>query len=168
MPQVILYVQKNEDKIYKNDKIACYLVADGLSEARIKEVVATGKMVLSVGEKALEICQKFGLDGIVKEIDDKKPVKAQVKPLREALKKKTLGVIVPARRHEAMLAGEVEPEFLTFKDEGTAYEEETISWYNEFFLIPLALMVETPQRDITGLDVDFVIIPAKFFENFGC
>lgn len=168
MPQVILYIQKNEDKIYKSDKIACYLAADSLSEERLKEAVATGKMVLTIGSTALDVCQKFGLDGVVKEIDDKKPIKVQLKPLREALKKKTLGVIVPARRHEAMLAGEVEPEFLAFKDDETIYEKEMISWYNELFLIPSAVLIEKPQRDIKGLDVDFVIIPSNFFENFGC
>ena len=72
MPQVILYIQKNEDKIYKSDKIACYLAADSLSEERLKEAVATGKMVLTIGSTALDVCQKFGLDGVVKEIDDKK------------------------------------------------------------------------------------------------
>lgn len=168
MPQLILYLQKNEDKIYKNDKIACYLIDADLAPAQIHEAAATGKMVLTIGDKALEVCQKLGLDGVVAEVDPKKPIKSQLKPLREALKKKTLGVIVPARRHEIMLAGEIEPEFLAFKDDETTTEKEIIEWYNDLFLLPLALKIEKSQKEIKGLNVDFVIIPSQFFENFGC
>ena len=121
-----------------------------------------------MGPDALDICRKYNLDGLIKEIDVTKPVKAQLKPLREELKKKTLGVIIPARRHEAMLAGEVEPEFIAFKQTNSTDLDEVVSWYNDLFLIPLALVADIKDRINQLPEVDFVIVEAKNFENFGC
>ncbi len=168
MPQIILSLEDSNDKIYSHENISCYLLVDTMPENKIKEAVATGKMVLCRGDKALEVCQKNGLDGVVKTIDTSKPLKVQLKPLREALKKKTLGVLVPARRHEAMLAGEVEPEFIAFYGQDEARDKDIISWYNELFLIPLAWVADDNLPKAKALDVDFVIISAKNFENFGC
>lgn len=168
MPQIILYINDIEDKIYTSDKISCYIISDTLPSTKIQEIKHLDKMILSQGDKALEICQKYNLDGIVKEIDSTKPLKPQLKPLRESLKKKTLGAIIPTRRHEAMLAGEVEPEFIVFKPSGLATDKEVISWYNEFFLIPCAWLASQQDTLKTLPDVDFVIVSAKNFENFGC
>ena len=160
MPQIILSLN-NEDEIIVDDKISCYLIDDDFSSDKIKNVIATEKMVLVKGDKSLDICKKYNLDGVVKEIDVTKPVKIQLKKLREELKRKTLGVIVPARRHEAMLAGEIEPEFIAFRSCNNGKDEEVISWYNELFLIPLAWVCETEEivREIKG--VDFAIVDSK-------
>lgn len=166
MPQIILFVENAEDKIAVSDNIACYMAADTLPPAKIKELAALNKMVLCCGDKALEVCKEHNLDGVVKEIDVKKPVKAQLKPLRDALKKKTLGVIVPARRHEAMLAGEVEPEFIAFYPLENGHDAELLLWYNDLFLIPAAWIADT--KEDLAVDVDFAIVKAKNFENFGC
>ena len=168
MPQIILYIKKNTDHIFCSDKISCYIVDDTLPAATIKQVQATDKMVLAMGPDALDICRKYNLDGLIKEIDVTKPVKAQLKPLREELKKKTLGVIIPARRHEAMLAGEVEPEFIAFKQTNSTDLDEVVFWYNDLFLIPLALVADIKDRINQLPEVDFVIVEAKNFENFGC
>jgi hypothetical protein len=160
MPQIILSITADNDKIACSDDIACYIVADNLAATTINQVVATGKMVLAQGAQALEICNKYNLDGVVKEIDATKPLKPQAKPLREKLKKKTLGIIVPARRHEAMLAGEVEPEFIAFKPENLAVSKEIIDWYNEFFLIPLAVVMPDEVSSAAEVNADFVIIKA--------
>lgn len=168
MPQIILSLNTLEDKIFVHDSISCYLLSDALPPVKINEAVATGKMVLCRGNKALDVCRQYNLDGVVKEIDTTQPVKIQLKPLREALKKKTLGVIIPARRHEAMLSGEVEPEFIAFRSDNTLRDKEIISWYNELFLIPLAWDAEDRAGEVKDLDVDFVIINAKNFEDFGC
>ena len=160
MPQIILTLN-NTDEIIIDDKISCYLISDGFSAEKIKAVVATEKMVLVEGEKALDVCKKYNLDGVVKEIDVTKPVKIQLKKLREELKRKTLGVIIPARRHEAMLAGEVEPEFIAFRSNNTEKDADVIAWYNEFFLIPLAWVYET-EGDVNKINgVDFAIVDSK-------
>ena len=168
MPKIILNIQTDEDIITNGENIACYIVADKLSATKIKEIIATGKMVLASGEKALDICRQYNLDGIIKQVDITKPLKIQVKPLRETLKHKTLGVIIPARRHEAMLAGETEPDFIAFSSCETKQEAEIINWYNDLFLIPCAAVVSSPKSLSGAFDIDFMIINAENFKNFGC
>lgn len=168
MPKIILFVASAGDRVWIDDKIACYLAADTLPEQKISEIINTGKMVLAFGAKALEMCQKYNLDGVVKEPDVSKPLKIQLKELRECLKKKTLGVIIPAHRHEAMLAGEIEPEFIIFRPTDPARDKEILSWYNDLFLIPSAWFATEGSSSEEFSDVDFVVIGAKNFENFGC
>lgn len=168
MPQIILQLNSDADKIHLSDNIACYMVADTLSAPKINEIISTKKMVLCYGEKSLDVCKKYNLDGVIKEIDESKPLKAQIKSLREELKKKSLGVIIPARRHEAMLAGEVEPDFICFKVDKTSHGEDVIKWYNELFLIPLAAICEFETFQTIKSEIDFMIVDSKKFENFGC
>lgn len=163
MPNIILRIKNQEDKIIQNDDICCYCLASDLAKAKFDEVIALGKMVLVEGDKALEKCKEYNLDGIVKQIDVSKPLKAQVKSLRESLKKKTLGIIIPARRHEAMLAGEVEPEFIAFYSDNKDRDDEVISWYNDLFLIPLAWVLNNPQDKKKSDKVDFMIVSAENF-----
>ncbi len=168
MPQVILYIENLEDKIIVSDAISCYVVNSDLPQSKIKEVQAQGKMVLSFGPKALDVCLKYNLDGVIKEVDPSKPVKPQLRPLREKLRRKTLGIIIPLRRHEAMLASEIEPEFIAFKPFKAEQDREIIDWYNDLFLIPSVWVAEDEAKQTSIPDVDFVMVKAKNFENFGC
>lgn len=163
MPNIILKIEKTEDKISKNEDICCYCLSSDLPKEKFDEAVATSKMVLVEGDKALEKCKEYNLDGVVKKIDVSKPLKMQVKSLRESLKKKTLGIIIPARRHEAMLAGEVEPEFIAFYSEDKAKDDDIISWYNDLFLMPLAWVCETTIDTQKKDKVDFMIVSAENF-----
>ena len=163
MPNIILRIEKQEDKIIKDDEICCYCLSSDLPKARYEEAIASGKMVLVEGNDALEKCKEYNLDGVVKEIDVSKPLKPQVKSLREALKKKTLGIIIPARRHEAMLAGEVEPEFIAFYSDGKAKDDDIISWYNDLFLMPLAWVCEASEDAQKKDKVDFMMISSENF-----
>ncbi len=160
MPQIILTLQ-NTDQLIINDQICCYLITDDFPASKIEEVVNTGKMVLVRGDRSLDICLKYNLDGVVKEIDATKPVKIQLKKLREDLRKKTLGVIIPARRHEAMLTGEVEPDFIAFRSFDPKRDADVISWYNELFLIPSAWMYETEGCSNEINSVDFIVVDSK-------
>ena len=168
MPQIILKINQNNDKIIINDKICCYIAQTSLNDGKINELINTGKMVLAQGDNELEFCKKHNLDGVVKEIDATKPVKPQLKPLRESLGKKTLGAVIPPRRHEAMLASETEPEFVALKIDDLAKATELIDWYNELFLLPLALEFEADLPSWDKVKTDFVIIDAEKFENSGC
>lgn len=168
MPKIILFVTDNTDKVFDNENICCYMVADDLLPSKIKEIIDTKKMVLSIGKSAFDVCKQYNLDGVVKEIDVNKPIKIQLKSLRENLKGKTLGVIIPARRHEAMLAGEIEPEFIAFYSNNKETDQQIIDWYNELFLMPAAWVIKNNEYKEEISDVDFVIIQAKNFENFGC
>ncbi len=168
MPKIILFVEQNNDKIYISDNIVCYVVPDTLGASKIQEICHIGKMVLASGDRALEVCRQYRLDGVVKKLDTAKPVKPQLRPLREALTGKTLGVIIPPRRHEAMLAGEVEPEFIAFASAAPLHDAEVISWYNDLFLIPSVWVAEDNATAGHVPAVDFVMVRAKNFENFGC
>ena len=163
MPNIILRINNPEDKIIANDDICCYCLSSDLPKTKFDEAIASGKMVLAEGDKALEKCKEYNLDGVVKQIDTSKPLKAQVKFLREALKKKTLGIIIPARRHEAMLAGEVEPEFIAFYSDDKTTDDDIISWYNDLFLMPLAWLCEASADAQKTDKVDFMIISAENF-----
>lgn len=168
MPQIILSIEDPSDKIYQTETITCYIVDSKLPTSVVSAVIATGKMVLAQGEKALELCKSCNLDGVVYQPDTSKPLKSQLKPLRAALKNKTFGVIIPAHRHESMLAGEIEPEFIAFYPTSPTTDKEVISWYNELFLIPLAWICSDNPSNTNFENVDFAIVKAKNFENFGC
>lgn len=163
MPNIILRVKNDNDKIYKDESICCYCLSDELPKAKFEEALASGKMVLIEGSNALIKCQEYNLDGVMVEPDISKPLKVQVKSLREKLKKKTLGIVIPARRHEAMLAGEIEPEFIAFYSNDKNKDDEIISWYNELFLMPLAWVCDTSFDKEKENNVDFMIISAENF-----
>ena len=163
MPNIILRVKDADNKIFQNENICCYCLSEDLPKAKFDEAIASGKMVLVEGKNALVKCKEYNLDGVVVEPNISKPLKSQIKQLRENLKKKTLGVIIPARRHEAMLAGEIEPEFIAFYSNDKNKDNEVISWYNDLFLMPLAWVCETNSDKEKEKMVDFMIISAENF-----
>ena len=163
MPNIILRIEKPTDKISKSENICCYCLSDNVAKSFFDEAKATGKMVLVEGVNALAKCKEYNLDGVMVKIDTSKPLKAQVKSLRENLKKKTLGIVIPARRHEAMLAGEIEPEFIAFYSDNKSRDDEVISWYNDLFLMPLAWVCEDKSDNAKESLVDFMIVSAENF-----
>lgn len=161
MPQIILKINSADDNIVNNADICCYIVASDLPLSVVNKIVAAGKMVLAFGDDALDKCRQCNLDGVFASVDVTRPIKAQLKPLREALKGKTLGVLLPPRRHEAMLASEVEPEMVAFDMSDNLPHDDFISWYEELFLLPFALSYDAAPADIKSVKSDFVIINAK-------
>ncbi len=171
MPKIILKINSAADRIVDSEKICCYLAEASLPEEVFTKCRETGKMVLLCGQAAAVQCQKFDLDGIVIEPDPAQPLKAQIKKDQALLKHgKVLGVIIPPRRHEAMLASETEPDFVAFRL-GMAEVQtaaEVIAWYNDLFLIQSALDLSKGPQDISGIETDFVIINSRDGEDFGC
>lgn len=171
MPKIILKINSAADTVYDSDDVCCYLAAASLPEDVLEKCQKTGKMVLLCGEGAAEKCKALGLDGMVVEPDVQKPLKVQVKKEQSVIGvHKALGIVIPARRHEAMLAGETEPDFVAFKyaPEDSAAALEVIRWYNELFLIQSAVDLTSGLQDTTGADVDFVIINSRDYKDFGC
>ena len=168
MPRIILKINNENTILPISEQVCCYMADSRLSAEMFQRLIQSGKMVLSFGDNAYEVCRQYNLDGVVVIIDSSKPVKIQLKPLREKLKNKTLGVIIPPRRHEAMLAGEVEPEFVAFRLQDYASSKELIEWYNDLFLLPLALDFSASDKPIPPEWDDFVIIDAKKFSDSGC
>ena len=171
MPKIILKIDHPSDPIYDNENICGYAVADSLPREFRKKLAETGKIVLCCGSEAASTCRDSDSDGVMVEISSAAPVKAQINRIREQLAKgKYLGVIIPARRHEAMLASETEPEFVAFKfpPEEAKNALEVIKWYNELFLIQSAVDLTSGLQDISAAGADFVIINSKDYEDFGC
>lgn len=168
MPQIILKIDDKNDKVFEDEKIACYIINSEIEKNKIIEAVNTNKMVLAYGKDADICCMKYNLDGIVATFDKAKPIKAQLKPLREKLKGKTLGIITPPCRHEIMLCGEVEPDFMVISVDNVEKNKEIVDWYNELFLLPLALDFGNNFANAKTFNADFVIINAQNFENYSC
>lgn len=168
MPQIILKINSADDRIITDDNICCYIAASDLPAAVISKLISIGKMVLAYGDNALEFCRNHKLDGVFIKVDTSRPIKSQLKPLREALKGKTLGALIPPRRHEAMLTSEVEPEVVAFDMSDGIPHNEIISWYEELFLLPCALYYEQAPADISSIKSDFVIINAQKNKDSGC
>ncbi len=171
MPKIILKINSASDPFYDSDNICCYLVDASLSPDMLEKCRKTDKMVLICGVDATSKCKQHDLDGIVIEPDVKKPLKIQIKKeLAEVGQRKVLGVVVPAHRHEAMLAGETEPDFIIFKftPQEAVSAFEVIRWYNELFLIQSAIDLTLGLQNITDIDVDFVIINSCDYKDFGC
>lgn len=171
MPKIILKINSAADKIHVSDDICCYLAEASLPADVLENCRKTGKMVLLCGASAAQVCNSRGLDGILIEPDTSKPLKAQVKKeLAAAGAKKAFGVVIPARRHEAMLAGETEPDFVVFRfaPEEAAAAAEVIGWYNDLFLIQDAIDLSSGLRETGGAEVDFVIINSRDYKDFGC
>ena len=109
--------------------------------------------------------------GAVVSLDSSQPIKKQLRPLRESLgAKKVLGAIIDPSRHEAMLASEVEPEFIAFRitTQNQDKARDIIAWYNELFLIQSAADLSRGVLDVSDLDVDFVIINSHDYNDFSC
>lgn len=171
MPNFILKINHLSDEIYNNDNISCYLLNSTLDESFVQNFDAKNKPLLLQGDNAPELCKKLNTAGVVYELDVTLPTKVQINKIREIIgTKKILGVIIPPRRHEAMLVSETEPEFVAFRfaSEDKTKAEGLIAWYNELFLIQSALDLSDGLQDISSFDTDFVIINSTDYKDFGC
>ena len=171
MPKIILKINQTSDKIYDDEKICCYVAESSLPLEFIKKIAAKGKMVLLSGGDAVSICKDSDFDGVLVEISTTQPIKAQINKIRSQLgSQKALGVIIPARRHEAMLASEAEPEFVAFRFLASEKEKavDIIKWYNELFLIQSAVDLSLGLQQLPELDCDFMIINSQDYKDFGC
>lgn len=165
MPQIILKINSSIDEIYTSDNICSYLVGPEVPLDKLVEVSATGKPVLMLD------ATNTMADGSVVSIDSSLPIKAQIRPVREKIgTKKILGAIIEPSRHEAMLASEVEPEFVAFRitRDNIIKAYDVINWYNDLFLIQSAADISSEKVDIKDLTVDFVIINSQDYADFSC
>ena len=170
MPQIILKINNEKDKIYEADDICCYIASTSLSNSILDKIIKTNKLLLWQGEKAEDKIENTG-NGIVISTNSREPIKAQLKSIRKQLKRpKILGAIIEPSRHEAMLASEIEPEFVAIRirQENIAKAKEIIAWYNELFLIQIAADMSEYKGSKDDFDVDFVIINSQDYANFSC
>ncbi len=171
MPKFILNINAVTDKIYTDDNIVCYVLDASLPKDYIKNFDSSGKMVLLGGDNAAQLNSELATDGILADISSDLPIKAQVGEVRrQSGNRKVLGAVIAARRHEAMLVSETEPDFVAFRfsAEQKEYASEVIKWYNELFLIQSAVDLRNGITALDNVDCDFVIINSQDYANFGC
>ncbi len=171
MPQFILNINSTSDTVFRDGNICCYLLSENLPDGYVQSFSAEGRLVLLGGKNAAERCRSLNVDGVVADISSDYPIKAQVSKISEKLGKgKVLGTVVCARRHEAMLVSETEPQFVAFRfaPEEKEKARELIAWYNDLFLIQSAVDLRDGLQNLNGVDTDFVIINSHDYKDFGC
>ena len=150
-PNFDLLEDKNLECFILSPTINKSFATDFVSKAKEKE-----KLVLTLNAQD---CSEYGADGIIIDLAKSTDIAKDYAELTKGLKNKFIGAICRNRRHEAMLVGECEPDFVVFKAWADGQEKiiELTSWFNEMFLLQSALL---PQEDINyGLfATDFVII----------
>jgi len=128
-----------------------------------------GKLVLSAGEKAPELCKELGLDGVVADLSRIDKPKAEFQFLRRFLgNDAVIGAVTRNRRHEAMVISEFEPDFLIFQawNDGIEQVRELVAWYNELFLIQSAVICREENVDFRSFDCDIVILSDREYTIF--
>lgn len=170
MQKIIQKFENGDDNILTNDDICCRIIPSELIEDIVPLLSRDDCLKLVCGQNAAMLCNRYGLDGVVIDIDTSKPIKKQIDIVKKDIGKKYLGVVCPPKRHEAMLCSECEPDFIIFKtnEENKNDILSVVPWYNELFLIQSALDIEEFSVEYRSLDTDFIIINSQNYKNFGC
>lgn len=165
MPKLIIKIEDEKAKLIQDDDVCCYIVSADLDQKYITQIVSCAneqnKLVLIEGNNATELCLSLNLDGVIVNISGSEKVETELIDIRKKIgARKVLGVICRNRRHEIMLVGETEPEFVILNvwNDGKEKVKELISWYNELFLIQLALNFNDKELEVSEFDADFVIL----------
>jgi len=156
MHKFIIKLSELNNELLNDDKIECFIIPTELITADFK----SSKIILVMGENAIEVCKQNNLDGVVVDMSKEDHIKPKLKAIKNELGGKVLGVITRNRRHEAMIVSEEEPDFVIFRawKDGIEKVMELVEWYNEMFLIQSAVMVEDDGIDYKDFKTDIVIL----------
>lgn len=132
---------KIEDEKLPVPEAECYIISADIKRCEDKIYLT----------ESVELCNKLNLDGVIIDLSKSENIKKDYAEIKSQLKDKIIGIISRNRRHEAMLISEQEPDFIAFRawQDGFDKVQELVSWYNEFFLIQSAVIIED--------DVDYKI-----------
>lgn len=172
MQKFILNLTNEDAALIDEAGLECFIADSSLGEGAIAALTETvrrrGKILLTSGENACELCQKLNLDGVMIDVSTGEHCAKTVNYARRQIGDKVLGVISRNRRHEAMLVSECEPDFVAFKAwrQGIEKTMDLVSWYNEMFLIQSAVVLAEPADDIKAFDCDIVIGNAGDYKIF--
>ena len=162
--QKIIRVDEEKKELLSEMRADCYVLSDTLSDGFNASFVnitqKQDKIVLFYGEKAVDLCKKYGADGVIVDLEAES-IKNKMPELRKDLGKgKFVGAFTRNRRHESMLVSEAEPDFIVFKvwKEGFEQVKELVNWYNDFFLIQSGVWVMDDDVFVEELNADFAII----------
>lgn len=175
MPKFIIKIEDEKAELIQDNDVCCYIISSDLSRNFIaqtaKDASNRNQLVLVAGSSAVELCLELNLDGVVINVSGSEKVETELIDARKKIgRNKTLGVICRNRRHEIMVVGEAEPEFVILNvwNDGKEKVKELIAWYNELFLIQLALEFNDKELDVNEFDADFVILNSQEYKNIGC
>ena len=120
MQKFIVKITSENISLIDDSRVECFLLdsaADTAFNRRFAETARkAGKLLLSCGDKAPELCRELGLDGVVVDLSKNEKPKAEFQFLRNFLgKDAVIGAVTRNRRHEAMVISEFEPDFLVFQ-----------------------------------------------------
>lgn len=120
MQKFIVEITEENEALIQDPALECYLITSsldrGFAAGFARRAAAAGKLVLAGGGDASALCHDLGLDGFVLDVSASEKIKADFdRAVKTAGKDKVAGLIVRGRRHEAMLAGECEPDFIIFQ-----------------------------------------------------
>ena len=156
MHKFIIKLSELNDELLNDDKIECFIISADMITPEFK----SSKIILVMGENALEVCKQNNLDGMVIDMSKEDNIKPKLKAIKNELDDKVLGVITRNRRHESMVISEEEPDFIIFRawKDGIEKTQELIEWYDEMFLIQSAVMIEDDGIEYKDFKSDIVII----------
>lgn len=160
MQKFIINITNPTFELLDNTNLECFILSSALEDSFIKKFIekakAKEKLVLMTNSQD---CLNHDADGILVDLSKSENIARDYAELTKGLKNKFIGAICRNRRHEAMLVGECEPDFVVFKAWADGQEKiiELTSWFSEMFLLQSALL---PQEDINYslFATDFVII----------
>lgn len=171
MQKFIVEITEENEELIQDSALECYLITSsldrGFAAGFARRAAAAGKLVLSGGENAPELCRDLDLDGFVLDVSGSEKIRADFdKAVKTAGKDKVSGLIIRNRRHEAMLAGECEPDFIIFQvwRDGLEKARELVQWYSELFLIQSAVFCREDGVDFRSLAADIVILNDKSYK----
>ena len=172
MPKFILKItEADSKKDYINETNAkCFIYSASLDDEYLRRQIAAAssadKIVLLEGEEAESKVKSLGADGLVTDLSKTSAIKKEMRRIRSELPHCFLGVICRNRRHEAMIVSENEPDFIIFKiwEDGKENTLELTKWYNEFFLLQMAVEPMDKQVDFSAYPADMVILSPEDYK----
>lgn len=171
MQKFIVEITEENETLIQDPALECYLITSslerGFAAGFARRAAAAGKLVLAGGGDAPALCRDLCLDGFVLDVSASEKIKADFdRAVKTAGKDKVSGLIVRGRRHEAMLAGECEPDFIIFQAwrDGLEKIRELVQWYSELFLIQSAVFCREEGVDFRSLAADIVILNDRFYK----
>ena len=171
MQKFIVRLSEENQNLIDSSEIECFVLDSELPKELNKNLAnqlkTQGKIILSIGNKALELCQDLALDGVIVDMSQTPHAKAFIDDLRKQLGKDAIiGAITRNRRHEAMIISEAEPDFLIFQawKDGQPQVAELVKWYNELFLIQSAVLLREDDVSFSDFECDIVIISDKEYK----
>jgi len=162
------------ENLLNNEELKCFTVSTNVNANDfIKKAQEAEKIVLCEGENLVEYYKENSLDGVIIDVQDSWKIKKDIKEIKGQLDKDAfIGAKCHISRHESMLAGEADIDFVLYSKYNEDKEKSLnmITWWNELFTIQSAIEGDFEKEDITKLNEvnpDFIILNAKNYENLG-